>query len=260
MLDVEKACGRVILLVMKYYSKLRMNVCLAAACVALMGLSGCSGLYKGDDSEVASGGDYGRYKQVEQGGALSPEEQHRLARAQVEPTKMVQHNDYVKKAKDVKLAENTHSRVVELERDVGAVQKDFKGLKDTIQRADVASASSAIAPASGAAAHVKALRTGEHPGKTRLVFDLDAAADFKYELDNKQGLLVIRLPSAQWDAPRERVFNNSKILQAYAAKSAQNGGALVALKLKGPAKVITSQKLGKNAAGDYRIFLDVAPL
>ena len=230
------------------------------AVCALLSLGACSNfpMHDADNAEVSDA--RGGYRQVERGGELSPEEQHRLARAQVEPTKMVQHNAYVKNAKDVKLAENTHSRVIEMEREVDSVKKDFKGLKSSIQRADVASASSAIAPASGGLAHVKMLRTGEHPGKTRLVLDLDASADFKYELDNKQGLLVIRLPSAQWNAPNERVFKNSRILQAYAAKPAKGGGALVALKLKGPAKVLASSKLGKNAAGDYRIFLDVAPL
>ena len=246
---------------MTYYLSVRSNLYLVGGVVLLVGLGGCSGLYSGDGaSETAYNDPDGRYKQVEQGGGLSPEEQHRLARAEVEPTKMVQHNPYVKSADDVKMAENTHSRVVEMEREVDSVKKDFKGLKDTIQRADVATASSSIAPASGTAAHITALRTGDHPGKTRLVFDLDASANFKYELDNKQGLLVIRVPAAQWNAPKERVFNNNKILQAYAAKQAKNGDALVALKLKGPAKVLASSKLGKNAAGNYRIFLDVAPL
>ncbi len=248
---------------MRHYLKLPSRFCLLGSVFTLVSLSACSGFpgYKGESSETASNDGYGSYKQVEKGDALSPEEQHRLAKAQVEPTKMVQHNAYVKNAKDVKLAENTHSRVVEMEREIDIVKKDFKGLKDTIKRADVASASSAIAPASGTNfAHVKALRTGEHPGKTRLVLDVDASTDFKYELDNKQGLLVIRLPAAQWNAPSEKVFKNSRILQAYAAKPAKNGGALVALKLKGPAKVLASSKLGKNAAGSYRIFLDVAPL
>lgn len=250
---------------MNNYSKLRAHSCLVGGFVALMGLSACSAFpsYNDGNTEEASARTSGRYKQVEQGGALTPEEQHARARAQVEPTKMVQHNDYVKTVEQVKAEQDNHTRVVKMEQDIGAVKKDFKGLKDSIKRADVAAASapSAIAPASGApSVHVSGIRTGEHPGKTRLVLDMDGAADFKYELDNQKNILVISLPSASWNTAKEQVFKNSKIIQAYAAKPSKTGGALVALKLKGPAKVLLSQKLGKNAAGDYRIFLDVAPL
>ncbi|MEZ5814189.1 MAG: hypothetical protein R3E13_05620 [Alphaproteobacteria bacterium] len=238
---------------------MRMFV-LCWALAVLGGLGACSGTRYSEYEQAAVDEEQGAYRQVEKGAALSPEEQHRLARAKVEPTKMVQHNPYVKNARDVKLAENTHSRVVEMEREIDGVKKDFKGLKNSIAHADIALASSAIAPASGAGAHVKGLRTGEHPGKTRLVFDLDAPGDFKYELDNAQSVLIVRLPGAQWDAPGEKVFEGSKVFQAYAAKPAQDGGALVALRLKGPAKVVASSKLGKNEAGDYRIFIDVAPL
>ncbi len=95
-------------------------------------------------------------------------------------------------------------------------------------------------------------------------FDLLVAiihsGDFKFELDNAQNLLVISLQGARWDTAQERVYKNNKILQAYAAKAAKTGGSVVAIKLRGPAKVLRSAKLGKNAAGMRRIFLDIAPL
>ncbi|MCB9983531.1 MAG: hypothetical protein H6861_07665 [Rhodospirillales bacterium] len=198
----------------------------------------------------------GTYEQVEKSDALSPEEQHRRAKALVDPNATVQHNRYVKNADEVRVAIEEHNRVVEMERDVSVVQNEFKGLKDAVSRAD-------IAPAAGSTtikAHVQGVRLGEHADKTRLVLDLDAPGDFEFDLDNAQNLLVISLPGTAWSTASERVFNNSKVLRAYAAKPSQTGGSVVAVKLRGPSKVLGSAKLGKNAAGMHRIFLDVAPL
>lgn len=220
----------------------------------LVVLSGCSALPSSQQTDSASvlNGE-GRYKQVEKTGELTPEEQHALAVAQVDPKRVNKKNAYVKTAEQSMADQEKHSRVVALERDIGVVKNEFKGLRDTVSRAD-------IAPASGTpGVSVKGLRTGVYPDKTRLVLDMDGPSEFAYEIDTAQNLLVIRLSAQNWDAPQERVLNNN-LIKAYAAKRGNNGGTVVALKLQKPARVITGQKLGKNAAGNHRIYFDVAPL
>lgn len=224
------------------------------------GISACSAL-PGDDSRYESAETVlhsdGQYRQAARDGALSPLEQHRLAKANVDPVHVNKKNAYVKTVKQVEAEQaqkQQKTRVAAIERDVSIVKNEFKGLRDSVNRA-------AIAPASGTpGVSVKGVRTGAHPGKTRLVLDLDGPAEFQYSVDNAQNLLVINLSAQNWDAPVEQVFSNNKVLKAYAAKRGQGGGTVVALKLQGPSRVITGQKLGKNAAGNYRIFLDVAPL
>ncbi|HOO82326.1 MAG TPA: hypothetical protein PK513_07485 [Alphaproteobacteria bacterium] len=232
---------------------------LCVFCLPLV-LAGCSFFPEfGPASSETVRSEEGRYKQIEQIDSLSPEEQHARARALVEPDKMVQHNMYVKNADEVRQAQldkDSSERVVKMERDIGFVQNEFKGLKNMFARDDIAS----VAGNSGALVSVKGVRLGEHPGKTRLVFDLDGPADFKFNLDNAQKLLVISLPGAGWTAAQEHVYKNNKILQAYAAKAAKAGGSVVVVKLRAPAKVLSSAKLGKNAAGMHRIFLDIALL
>ena len=252
---------------------------------AVLLLAACGG---GETYNASSSADRtGTYSGSVQSEGLSPEEQHRLAKAQVDPQRVNKKNAYVKTVEEIELTKAKEAerkaaearRVAELEQNITIVKNDFRGLQSDINRSGIASATpqplrkpvitrttagstqSAIRPAAGTSiANVKGLRTGEYSNKTRLVLDMDAQTEYRYEIDNAQNLLVIRLPMAQWSAQAERVFSNSPLIQAYAAKPAQNGGALVALKLKKPAKVVASQKLGQNAAGDYRIFLDVAPL
>jgi len=224
-------------------------------------LAGCLTLpdHKAKDSQTVYERSESHVRSAKVDQALSPEEQHARAKALVDPTKMNQNNKYVKNAKDVErsqLYKEQPTRVARLEQDLNIVQKEFKGLKSAVRRAE-------IAPASGnltVQAHVEAVRLGEYPNKTRLVFDLDRPAEFNFDVNNAQNLLVIRLPGTGWSTSTEYVFGGSKMLRAYAAKDAASGGSVVVVKLRGPAKVIASAKLGKNAAGKHRIFLDVAPL
>lgn len=223
---------------------------------ALFLLSACSVLpgYEKKNSEMAAQSIKGPYRQAERNRPLSPEEQHALARAQVEPHKMVQHNAYVKNVKQMKAEEKARKRALEMEREIRTAASSFKGLKDRVERAGVVQA------LSGPGGSVQNFRIGEYPDKTRIVLDFDAPAEFAFDMDTSQGLLVIRLSSKQWNAPTERLFKNNPVLQAYAAKISKNGQALVAVKLKGPGKVLYSEKLGRNAAGYYRIFFDIALL
>ena len=256
--------------------------------LGLVLLSGCSAFPEYNvSSERTAGGEYSAEENVD---ALSPEEQHKLARAAVDPVHVNKPNAYVKNVKDinkvaksqtkpsVKPAKKPETLLAKMEKSVDVVKKEFKGLKDSVSRSDVSSAPQKVASqkaapqkttsqklaslntAAGAHVSVKNVRAAVHPGKTRLVFDLNGSSDFEYEIDNVKGLLLIRLAADGWDADVERVFRQSKILKAYASKPAKNGGTVVALKLHGPAKILTSQKLGKNAAGFYRIYFDVAPL
>lgn len=215
---------------------------------------------------------------------LSPEEVHAKAKALVNPAKNAQQNQYVKNVKDSKptVSQKEPVRLARAENAIdraASKQKQFKGFKDSVRensaferraakslnasdrvRAPDSKTLAAIDASAGANVSVKRVRAALHPGKTRLVFDLTGPADFKYELDNANNLLLIRLSADGWEAETERIFAQSKIFRAYAAKSAKNGGTIVALKLQKPGKVLFSQKLGKSEQGYHRVFFDVAPL
>lgn len=218
----------------------------------------------------------GQYELVEQTD-YDPEAAHQRSRDQVNPSQLSKSKSYTGDAKTANVDEEVHTRVLKMERDVEIVANEFKGLKSVYAGRTVA-----VEPASGSSdAHtslseakapvlskslktqggeVQKIRTGEYPDRTRLVIDLNAPAEFAYDFDQDQNLLIIRLSATDWSAPKEKRYAKSNALQGYAAKIAENGQALVAFKLKGPSKVLRSEKLGKNTDGHYRIFFDIAPI
>ncbi len=250
---------------------------------AVMILSGCSGsgfqpvgTTKASSSENILDAE-GPYELVEQTDK-DPEAAHKQSRNQVNPTQLSKSKSYTGDARTAKVDEEVHTRVLKMERDVEIVANEFKGLKNIY--GDTATAQR-VEPASGETTRmamaktnepvlskslktqggtVENVRTGEYPNRTRLVIDLNAPAEFAYDIDKDQNLLVIRLSATDWAAAEEKRFDRSSTLQAYAAKISDNGQALVAFKLKGPSKVLRSEKLGKNADGYYRIFFDIAPI
>lgn len=248
---------------------------------AVMILSGCSGSgFQPVGSTRASSAENileaeGPYELVEQTDK-DPEAAHKKTRGKVSPDQISTSKSYTGDARKANVDENVHTRVLKMERDVEIVANEFKGLKniygDAAQRVEPASGEStrvAMAKTNEPVLSkslktqggtVEKVRTGEYPNRTRLVLDMNAPAEFAYDIDEEQNLLVIRLSSTDWNAPKEKVYDKSVALQAYAAKISDNGQALVAFKLKGPVKVLRSEKLGKNEEGRYRIFFDIAPI
>lgn len=214
----------------------------------------------------------GPYELVEQTDK-DPEAAHKSTRNKVNPTQLSKSKSYTGDARTANVDEQVHTRILKMERDVEIVANEFKGLKN-IYESDVEPASGESTRMAMAGTNepvlskslktqggtVEKVRTGEYPNRTRLVLDMNAPAEFAYDIDEDQNLLVIRLSATNWGAPKERVFDRSAALQAYAAKISDNGQALVAFKLKGPSRVLRSEKLGKNAEGLYRIFFDIAPI
>lgn len=111
-------------------------------------------------------------------------------------------------------------------------------------------------------ASVTALRVGEHPGKTRLVFDIagDKGAKIAYtlDLDNGEKILVIEIPAAAWSAPATRSFPGAPLIASYKTDSAAGGGTLLILQLKAPAKIIYEGYMPGTSGQGGRLIIDLA--
>lgn len=113
-------------------------------------------------------------------------------------------------------------------------------------------------PASGSGATVvRGIRTGEHPGKTRLVLDLTGASKYRADIDNDENLLLIELSDAGWTAAEQKLMNHP-LIKGYTTQASGNGGTILALELKKPAKILGSAALKPNAQYGNRIYLDLA--
>lgn len=114
---------------------------------------------------------------------------------------------------------------------------------------------------SGPAA-VKRLRMGQHPGKTRLVLDLNKKPSFSYDLDNSEKLLLVDISGARWDAAAKKSMAKHPLVAAYSTHDNGSGGTMLVLELKKPVKVTmsTAMKPNPKAGGYHRIVMDLAKL
>lgn len=105
---------------------------------------------------------------------------------------------------------------------------------------------------------MNAVRIGEHPGKTRIVLDLNAKADFTADLDNAEKILVVELPGAQWNASAHQSFSDSPLLSAYDVNPSNGGkGSILILKLKGPATILYKAAMAADTGTGQKIVIDI---
>lgn len=117
---------------------------------------------------------------------------------------------------------------------------------------------SAPAPAaSPGGVTVTALRVGEHPGKTRMVFDMTGASAYRYDLDNAENILVLEISGAGWSAPATQSFARSPLLQSYSTQSMDGGGTRVIMQLKRAAAVAYEAALKPEGSSGHRLVIDL---
>ncbi len=118
-------------------------------------------------------------------------------------------------------------------------------------------ASSPSEPLMPTAQTVRKVRSGEHPGKSRLVLDLDAPSPYQYEIDNARNALIVDLPKAGWNGPESGRFSKSPILQSWSFVR-QGGGSRLMIQLKQNAHVLKAMALPPTGPNGYRIMLDLS--
>lgn len=238
----------------------------------------------------------GKLELVEDKREPSPVQQHMNARKQVNPSKIDGPRSYTSKVSAKDLDEDVHFRVLRMEGDKGKSDRDeagdkfanadqdmaatrwaMPGRKPTAQKGlnlnksepvkerraiaqAQAQAVAEIIPASGGMAEVVDVRIGEHPGKTRLVLDLDSPADYTIEIDNNKNTLEMEIPQAGWSALAEESFTNHPLIDGYTVRKSGQGGAVFVLALKKPAKLLMSSAFPPNEVHGQRIVLDLGAL
>ena len=117
------------------------------------------------------------------------------------------------------------------------------------------------AAATPPAAMISALRTGEHPGKTRIVFDTSDKLSFSKDVDNGEHILTVDVQGAGWTgAGTEQTTPKSPLLSGWQAAPDGQGGTRFVIQLRKPAKILSAEA-GAPAAGKLgRIIIDLGPL
>ena len=102
------------------------------------------------------------------------------------------------------------------------------------------------------------VRSGEHPGKTRLVLDTNAKTNFTVDVDNNENIMVVDLPGTIWTAPTSKSFAKSSIISSYNIEKSDTGSLMI-IQLKKNARITYQKSLPSNQGAGQRIVLDVSP-
>ena len=105
---------------------------------------------------------------------------------------------------------------------------------------------------------VKAVRVGEHPGKTRVVLDLSGPADGQASVSPDGKAVFIDLPGTAWTAAAKHNLKKSPLLTGYESSPLPNGGARLTLIAKTPVTVGQTLKLTPSGGQGHRLVFDLA--
>lgn len=102
------------------------------------------------------------------------------------------------------------------------------------------------------------VRSGEHPGKTRLVLDTNTKTSYNVDIDNGENIMVIDMPNTMWTAPTSKSFPKSSVISSYNVEKS-DAGALMIIQLKKNASLTYNKSLPSNSGAGQRIVLDISP-
>lgn len=111
-------------------------------------------------------------------------------------------------------------------------------------------------PVSNGQATVYDVRVGEHPGKTRIVLDVNAKTNYSLDIDNNEKIMVVELPSAGWSAAASRNFGRSPAIASYSVEPAGDGQMLI-FQLKRAANVLYQDDIPALNGSGRRIVIDL---
>lgn len=116
----------------------------------------------------------------------------------------------------------------------------------------------ATPPVTDGVASVYNVRIGTHPGKTRMVLDVNTKTPFTADLDNGEKILVIELPNANWTAAMNKSVNNPIIASYSVEKKDDAPGSMMIVQLKKGTSISYQQSLKALSGGGQRIVIDLS--
>ena len=114
-----------------------------------------------------------------------------------------------------------------------------------------------ISPAKSMAHKITNMRIGNHPGKTRIVFDVDAPVTATTEMVNGGRVLYLTFEGADWQTESVGSFAGHPVLSGYEARLS-DVGAIVKIQMKTAVKVSGPKRYSPNAQyKNHRISIDI---
>ena len=112
-------------------------------------------------------------------------------------------------------------------------------------------------PVQGGKASVYDVRIGEHPGRTRIVIDVNSKTPFNVDVDNNERIMVVDLPQAGWNTATVKSFARSPFVSSYKVETSGQGHILI-LQLKRNARVSYQKDLKGFSGHSRRLVIDLS--
>lgn len=108
----------------------------------------------------------------------------------------------------------------------------------------------------GGKADVYDIRIGEHPGRTRIVMDVNSKTSFRADVDNNEKIMVVDLPQAGWTTTKSKTIGKSGFVSSYKVEASGNGHILI-IQLKRNAKISYKDDLQGTLGNSRRLVIDL---
>jgi len=218
---------------------------------------------------------------------LDPLEQHRIAKASVDPNNHRPNKRFITNAPDVVRAKRAPVKEARIASNgVPIPEAKPRGTSPSISvKAPLVAAKPAFSagasapvpvrrPSAKRAAHVAvpqikvvnsfsnkvtAIRFGNSDGKSRVVLDLQKMGTYNISLDPTKRFVRVALNGMSWSAKASVTYNNHPLIKSYRAVPNTQGTSLV-IELKRPARLMSNNVLPRSGNSRDRIFFDIAPL
>ncbi len=206
----------------------------------------------------------GAWQLVEDDGPMNPVQRNLAARREVNPDEISKKNRHTQNVADSHAKDDSHFRVLKLERQMpGEVKTGLYGnsyVPPKNSGVPVASTQAVKAmPTSYEAPSVVDFRTGQHPGKERIVLDVTKKTKFDVRLTDNNTTLVIELPDASWGLEGVHSFGGAGLLKSYTADAQGKTGVVLKIALSKPVRIVSKMALpGNDTNKNNRIVLDIS--
>lgn len=112
-------------------------------------------------------------------------------------------------------------------------------------------------PAAANGTAVQAVRLGEHPGKVRIVLDVNGKTSYTADLDNGEKILVVELPEAAWNAGTQQAFSGNPVLASYTTESMGSAGTRLIFVLKTGTSIAYKSAMNTPDGNGSKIIIDL---
>lgn len=101
------------------------------------------------------------------------------------------------------------------------------------------------------------IRSGRHPGRTRLVLEVTKLTKYKVAIDSIRNVLRIKMDRTDWDMKPQSVLKGSRLFGTYIARDLKDGSVLFEVRLSKKTKILDTLILPPNKDAKHRIVIDL---